>query len=103
MDNTWMFVSKFQDVVEKNYFDETLGFEDFWVQVISINGKNVLLWNENQRRLSDDDELNLYDLDNLGNSPMIVSAKIECDDSNGEIIIKTSDSPSFLSGVTQNY
>ena len=103
VENLRSFISRFQEIVEVNYFDSVNGliYNDFWVLVMNINDKPISF--SDQRQLSED-TLTVYDLDinNITNRPMTVNAKIECADSNGEIIIKKSETNAFQSDVTRD-
>ena len=105
-------LNRITEIIEMNYFnEETLPYTDFWVVLYKINGVSVInsidsetgVTITSRRRLNEylDNSLTLYDLDILGDSPMILTAEIQCDDTKGEVIITATRTNSFISGVEQ--
>ena len=92
-----------QEIIERNYLDidNAIYYEDYWLNIYQINGKNVSFTRVSTDANNDDDDsvLTLYDLDILGNTPMILTARIECADNIADSLIRKSGLLSFTNDI----
>eukprot|EP01083_Nonionella_stella_P099736 280460_1 len=103
VDNTRLAVDTFEYVIERAYFDEANDFKytDFWCDIYEINGINIESATVDSSG-SATTPLSIYELDQYPDQGMVLSAKIECDGDNGEIVIKRSGTTLFTDVVQES-
>eukprot|EP01083_Nonionella_stella_P191937 709977_1 len=112
-------VGMFEQFIEKGYFDEGNDFRytDFWCNIYQMNGKSVSVDATDPDTISanaeagdettnEDALITVYDLDILDQNPskgLILSTAIECDDQDGEFIIKRTGTSVFQDVVQESF